>query len=148
MPQSLAKIYIHLIFSTKNCEPLLRKDDLSELYRYIGGALNDISCPVVIVGGTTDHTHILFILNRTSTVADVAEQVKRSSSKWLKVRWSYYNAFAWQGGYGAFSVSQSKVDTVRRYIEHQEEHHMKLSFKDELRTFLHEYGVDYNEAYL
>ncbi len=148
MSQSLAKNYIHLIFATKYRENIIKQTDLSELYAYITGILNHIDCPMICIGGTTNHVHVLCVLNKNMALSKMVEEVKRSSSKWIKSKDPFYRQFGWQNGYGAFSVSQSKVEIVVKYIQNQEEHHKKMLFVDELKMFLREYGVEYKEEYL
>ena len=148
MSQSLSKNYIHLTFSTKYRKDSIRKEDLPEMFSYISGILKNIDCPSIIVGGITNHIHVLCVLNKNIALTKMVEEIKKSSSKWIKGKGIYYHCFAWQEGYGAFSVSQSKVDVVTRYIGRHEEHHKKISFEDELKIFLKEYGVEYNEQYL
>ena len=148
MSQSLSKNYIHLTFSTKYRKDSIRKEDLPEMFSYISGILKNIDCPSIIVGGITNHIHVLCVLNKNIALTKMVEEIKKSSSKWIQGKGIYYHWFAWQEGYGAFSVSQSKVDVVTRYIGRQEEHHKKISFEDELKIFLKEYGVEYNEQYL
>ena len=148
MSQSLAKNYIHLIFATKYRENIIKQTDLSELYAYITGILNHIDCPMICIGGTTNHVHVLCVLNKNMALSKMVEEVKRSSSKWIKSKDPFYRQFGWQNGYGAFSVSQSKVEIVVKYIQNQEEHHKKMLFVDELKMFLREYGVEYEEEYL
>ena len=148
MSQSLAKNYIHLIFATKYRENIIKQTDLSELYAYITGILNHIDCPMICIGGTTNHVHVLCVLNKNMALSKMVEEVKRSSSKWIKSKDPFYRQFGWQNGYGAFSVSQSKVEIVVKYIQNQEEHHKKMLFVDELKMFLREYSVEYKEEYL
>lgn len=148
MPQSLSKNYIHLTFSTKYRKDSMRKEDLPTIFSYISGILEHVGCQPVIVGGITNHIHVLCVLNKNVALSKMVEEVKRSSSKWMKSKGSYYEWFSWQEGYGAFSVSQSKVEVVTNYILNQEEHHKKMSFEDELKLFLKEYKVEYNEEYL
>src|SRR5581483_10512608 len=125
MPQSLSRILIHLVFSTKNRERLLTSAIQTELHPYLAGILDNIECPSLQVGGTEDHVHLFFGLSRTRTIADVVETVKTSSSKWIKNKGGEFADFHWQTGYGAFSVSQSDVDTVEAYIRNQAQHHQK-----------------------
>ena len=148
MSQSLAKNYIHLIFATKYRENIIKQTDLSELYAYITGILNHIDCPMICIGGTTNHVHVLCVLNKNMALSKMVEEVKRSSSKWIKSKDPFYRQFGWQNGYGAFSVSQSKVEIVVKNIQNQEEHHKKMLFVDELKMFLREYDVEYREEYL
>lgn len=146
MPQSLSKIYIHLVFSTKNREANILPQFREEMFSYIAGTLDSLGCATIIVGGTADHVHALFCMSRTRTVSDVARDVKANATKWYKERLRC--AFGWQLGYGAFSVSQSKVETVRRYIASQEEHHRYKTFQEEYREFLESYGITYDERYV
>ncbi|MEJ5238667.1 MAG: IS200/IS605 family transposase [Limisphaera sp.] len=146
MAQSLSKILIHLIFSTKHREPTIHESVRPRLHAYIVGVLDNLECPSLQTGGTSDHVHILFTLGRTISVSDVVEEVKRGSSKWMKSQG--VATFAWQAGYGAFSVGDSQVATVVRYIQRQEQHHQRLSFQEEFRRFLRKYRVAYDERYV
>ena len=148
MAQSLAKIYIHLIFSTKNREMLLNEDVRTELHAYLGGIFRDLDSPIVEINSEPDHVHILFLLARPHSLSDVVAQVKRGSSAWLKTQGSSYTNFHWQNGYGAFSVSRSSVDAVRRYIHNQREHHAKTTFQDEFREFLRRHDLGFDERYV
>lgn len=148
MAQSLSKNYIHLTFSTKYRKDSMKKEDLPEIFSYISGILKNIECPPIIVGGITNHIHVLCVLNKNLPLSKMLEEIKRSSSKWIKTKGVLYQSFSWQDGYGAFSVSQSKVDIVTKYIQGQEEHHKKMTFEEELKMFLKEYKVEYNEEYL
>ena len=148
MPQSLSKNYIHLTFSTKHRLDTIQPCDESDLYAYISGILRQEECPVVAIGGTANHVHILFVLNKNIALFKLVEIAKRGSSKWLKMRHDVYKKFSWQEGYGAFSVSPSKIEVVVRYIQGQKEHHKKYSFKEEYKKFLDESGIEYNEVFL
>ena len=148
MPQSLAKVYIHLIFSTRNREPLLRDQARADLHEYMGGTLRDLDSSALEINSEPDHCHVLFLLSRTHTLSDVVGQLKRGSSAWLKTQGSIYSAFHWQNGYGAFSVSQSGVDEVREYIRRQHEHHQRVTFQDEFRAFLRRYQIAFDERYV
>lgn len=148
MAQSLSRILVHLIFSTKNRKPVLIPEIRTELQSYLAGVLREEGCPTLQVGGVTDHVHLLFGLSRIRTVAQVVEQVKTSSSKWIKPRGAAFAEFHWQAGYGAFSVSQSNAGAVAQYIRSQEEHHRKVTFQEEYRRFLKRYQVEYDERYV
>ena len=149
MPQSLAKILIHAIFSTKERRPLLSEPALrSEMHCYLGGVLKHLECEPIIIGGVEDHVHLLVRLSRTCSVADMVKELKRGSSLWIKERESRLESFAWQSGYGAFSIGYSQVPVVRRYINHQEEHHRRYTFQDEFRRMLERYEVAYDERYV
>ena len=146
VPQSLARIVVHLIFSTKNREPFIHREVRGSLHAYLTGILQNVKCPSLQTGGTADHVHSLFSLARTSTVAEVVEAVKKSSSKWMKQQG--VENFSWQAGYGAFSVSESQVRKVVAYISRQEEHHRRQTFQDEFRGFLLRHGVVHDERYV
>ena len=149
MPQSLAKILVHTVFSTKDRRPFLRDKTLrEELHRYLGGILTNLDCQPIIVGGVEDHVHILSALSRTCEAAEMVKEVKRGSSLWLKTKSPDLQDFAWQNGYGIFSIGFSQVETVRNYIAGQEEHHRKVSFQDELREFLKRYEIQFDERYV
>ena len=119
-----------------------------ELHAYMVGVLKNLASPVITLNSVTDHVHVLFYLGRTVTVAKVVEDLKKSSSKWLKTKGGGLEEFAWQGGYGAFSVSRSSVEAVIEYIKTQDVRHRNLSFQDELREMLSRHNVDFDEAYL
>ena len=147
MPQSLAKVYIHVIFSTKNREPLLAEEWRDELFRILGGAANNLGCQSLIVGGVADHVHLLFQLGRTISIADAVGKIKSTSSLWIG-QTPGLSGFNWQAGYAAFSVSQSNLEAVRTYIRNQPEHHRKESFQDELREWLRRYEIEWDERYV
>jgi REP element-mobilizing transposase RayT len=119
-----------------------------ELHAYLSTVFKNLKCPVLILNSVEDHVHILFSLHRTVALATVVEDAKKSSSKWIKTLSADLLSFAWQGGYGAFSVSESNVATVRQYIARQAEHHKKISFQDELRAFLKKHELEFDERYL
>ena len=148
MAQSLAQIFVHVVFSTKYRENIVVAEDLSELFAYIGGTLNKIGCPTIIVGGVSNHVHVLCSLNKNLSVAKLIERVKRSSNLWLRKKKNIYLRFEWQGGYAAFSVSRGRIDNVVNYIRNQAEHHKKRTYEEELLWFLEETGLDYNPDYL
>ena len=149
MPQSLARILVHFVFSTTYRPPFLAEKNIrNEMHAYLGGVCKGLGCPVLIVGGVADHVHILSLLTRTLSVADVMGEIKRESSKWIKSKGGMLTKFAWQNGYGAFSVGQSEVERVRAYIAGQEKHHRKRTFQDEYRAFLKEHGLEYDERYV
>ena len=148
MPQSLSSILIHLIFSTKNRESFLTPEIDAELYPYMASIFKAMKSPALIINGTSDHVHTLFSLARVVTIADVVEEVKTESSKWIKTKGKEFRNFHWQSGYGAFSIGQSQVPTVKRYIRRQKEHHRRVTFQDEYRKFLKLYEVKYDERYV
>ena len=148
MPQSLARLHIHLIFSTKNREPVLHEAVRESLHAYMATVLQNFGCPAVLINSVADHVHILFELGRTVAVSDAVEEVKKSSSRWIKTQGDAFTGFAWQAGYGAFAVSESNVATVREYIATQHEHHRKKTFQEEYRAFLERHGVAFDERYV
>ncbi|MCF6312786.1 MAG: IS200/IS605 family transposase [Verrucomicrobiales bacterium] len=148
MPQSLAKNLIHLVFSTKNRAPILIDDIRSPLHAYTATVFKNLNSPTLAINSVEDHIHILFMLHRTIPLSKAVEDIKKSSSKWLKTQSPALTTFSWQTGYGAFSVSESNVDAVKRYIANQADHHRKVSFQDELRSFLTKHHITFDERYL
>ena len=146
MPQSLSRVLIHLVFSTKNREPLIAHEHKSRLFAYLAGTLSAIDCPPLVVGGMPDHVHLLFGLARTMSISEVVEEVKKESSKWAKQH--VHPDFYWQSGYGAFSVSPSVAEAVREYIANQERHHRTRSFQDEYRELLRLHDIECDERYV
>jgi putative transposase len=148
LPQSLSRILVHLVFSTKNRTPWLTPEIRTELFPYLATVLDDNGCPSLRVGGVDDHIHLLFGLSRTLSPADIVEMIKTASSKWIKTKGPQFAGFHWQSGYGIFSVSQSHADDVVRYILNQEEHHRTMPYQDEFRTLLVRYEIDFDERYV
>jgi REP element-mobilizing transposase RayT len=149
MAQSLAKLWVHLIFSTKDRYPFLADKPIrTDMHAYLATVLRSQDCETIIVGGVEDHVHALFALSKNYPLADVIKEIKRTSSSWMKGVSSKLRQFYWQRGYGAFSVSQSQLEDVTRYIERQEEHHRKVTFQEEYRAFLKRYCVEYDERYV
>jgi len=149
MPQSLGKILLHTVFSTKDRRPFLRDHALrQELHRYLGGILANQECEPIMVGGVEDHVHLLSALSRTCEPAEMVKEVKRGSSLWIKTRTADLREFAWQNGYGIFSIGFSQIASVRDYIATQEEHHRKVSFQDEFRLLLKRYEIGFDERYV
>jgi REP element-mobilizing transposase RayT len=148
MPQSLAQLYLHIVFSTKNHVPFIKHSIRKELFDYIGGILNNIECHPIKIGGVDDHIHILCRLSKKITIIKLLEEIKTSSSKWIKTKGEEYAKFHWQDGYGAFTISPSAVDNIMLYIENQEEHHGHKEFKEEFIELLKSNNTDYDEQYL
>ena len=149
MSQSLSAVYLHLIFSTKNREPWLAEPELrAETHAFLGGVSKQLDCPPVIVGGVADHVHLLARCGRGITQSNWVKELKRVSSLWIKERDSRMAGFAWQGGYGVFSVSPSVLDNVERYIQGQEEHHRRITFQDEFREILRKHRTEWDERYV
>ena len=147
MSQSLSNTLVRLVFSTKERKPLLTDSYRDEIHAYLLTILKNVGCPIVAINSVEDHVHILFSLNRSKSIAGVVKELKQSSSKWLKTK-PGMETFSWQGGYGAFSVSESLKGKVVTYIKNQKEHHRKVSYQDELREFLEKNGLRYDEQYL
>lgn len=148
MPQSLSSVLIHLVFSTKNREPLITPTIEAELHPYMATIFREHYSPSLIIDGATDHVHALFALGRTVTIAHVVEEVKTGSSKWLKSKGREFRNFHWQRGYGAFSIGQSNVVELKRYIRNQKQHHRRVTFKDEYRKLLGRHEIGFDERYL
>lgn len=148
MPQSLAKVYLHVIFSTKDREPLLADEWRDELFRVLGGTTNNLGCQSLVVGGIADHVHLLFQLGRTIAIADAVGKIKSTSSAWVNQNQRLPAVFHWQAGYGAFSVSQSNLEAVRQYVRSQPQHHAQQSFQDEFRAWLSRYEIEWDERYV
>lgn len=144
----MVKIDVHLIFHIKSTSVQMQPGDLPRIFAYIGGILKEIGCIPLIVGGVSDHIHILVTLPSEMTISELARTVKAKSSKWIKTLSPYYHEFAWQSGYGAFSVSPSILDKTIRYIMDQPIHHQKESFHDEYKAFLEAYKIPYDEKYI
>ena len=148
MPQSFALIIVHLVFSTKDRAPVLNTSIRTALHAYLATVARNAGCECFRVGGTADHVHLALRLPRTTTAAKLIEELKTSSSRWLKTQSPNFTAFAWQRGYAAFSVGPSDLDALRQYIDTQEQHHHKQTFEDELRGLLAKYGVEHDERYM
>ena len=148
MPQSLVKNYIHITFSTKNRQPLIDDEIKEELFSYLGGICKNLDCNPLIVGGHRNHVHILCLLSRKVALMKLIEEVKSHSSKWIKTKGLQYKKFYWQNGYGSFSVNPAQTDRVKKYILNQDKHHKETTFKDEYRSFLNDYLVNYDERYV
>ncbi len=149
MPQSLSAVYIHLVFSTKERRPFLRDEKMrATLHAYLGGISKQLGCPPLIVGGMEDHVHLLTRFGRTITQAEWVKELKRVSNLWLKAKGREFADFEWHGGYADFSVSQSNLEQVKKYIANQQEHHRKMSFQDEVRALLRAYHIEWDERYI
>jgi putative transposase len=148
MPQSLAAILVHLVFSTKNREPFIQSEIEQELFPNMATTCQSVNSPALIINGTMDHVHLLVKLGRKTAIADLVEEVKSSSSGWIKSKGSHYQRFYWQAGYGAFSIGQSGVDALKTYIANQKEHHRNRTFQEEFRGLLQRYGCEFDERYV
>src|SRR5437667_8236897 len=148
MSQSLAKNLLHLVFSTKHREPYLSASRRPAIHAYLAGIFREWESPALRIGGVDDHVHILFQLHKTLALSKIVEEVKKGSSKWIKTQAQELSSFYWQNGYGAFSVSQSNVEAVIHYIDHQEDHHRRVTFQEEFREFLRRHEIEYDERYV
>ncbi|MCA9141898.1 MAG: transposase [Planctomycetaceae bacterium] len=149
MPQSLAQLWVHIVFSTKDRLPFFKDESFrSQMFRMLSHHVKESKCTSASVGGFIDHVHLLVGLSRTITIAQLVENVKTETSKWAKIADGGDSAFKWQAGYGAFSVSHSLTDKVDQYIRSQAEHHAKLSFKDEYRRLCKKHGLEIDERYV
>jgi putative transposase len=148
MSQSLVKNLLHLIFSTKHRNAWIPADVRPGLNAYLAGIFQKWDSPALVIGGVEDHINVLFSLSKNHALIKIVEEVKKGSSKWMKAEGTGNQDFYWQSGYAAFSVSQSNVVEVRRYIETQEEHHRIMTFQDELRLFFKRHAVDFDERYV
>ena len=146
MSQSLHQSYAHIVFSTKNRESLISDRIEQKLYSYLIGITKKLGASPVIINGMPDHVHLLIRTSKTITDSDFLKKLKGSSSKWVSEE--FQMQFSWQTGYGWFSVSANNLEQATAYIRSQKEHHKKVSFKEELVTFLKKYKIDYNEKYL
>lgn len=148
MPQSLSKIYLHVVFRIKYSSPPILEEHLPNLHAYIGEMINLTGCVNVLVGGVENHVHALCLLGREVSPSHLVKEIKRNSSRWIKTLSPHYENFAWQGGYGVFSVSPSVVDRTLQYIKNQRKHHKQVQFENEYLTFLKTYGINYDEKYV
>lgn len=148
MGQTLAYLHYHLIFSTKNRLPQITADLRDRLYDYMGGIIKGERGILFNAGGTADHVHLLVSLPAQPSVADFLRLIKANSSKWVHETFEHHRAFAWQSGYGAFSVSRSNDDEIRRYISSQQEHHRRMTFQEEFLEFLRRHEIAFDERYI
>ena len=139
---------MHITFSTKNRHSFIDKSIEEELFRYLGGICKNLECNPIIVGGHRNHVHILCLLSRKIALMKLLEEIKSHSSKWMKTKGKQYQKFYWQNGYGGFSIHESQIDKIKKYIQNQEEHHKDVSFKEEYRALLKEFDIDYDERYV
>jgi len=148
MAHTFTNLLIHAVFSTAGRAPFLADAIRPDVHAYIGGILRELRASPIAIGGTNDHVHLLVRLPADLAVADCMRVVKTNTSRWAKERWPERPRFSWQGGYGAFSVSESRRAAVIHYIESQEEHHRRISFQDEFLKLLRNHGVEFDERYV
>lgn len=146
MAQTCGNLVVHLIFSTKLRKPLIVPDIRSDLYAYLGGIVRELRGAALIINGTCDHVHMLLRIRPTQSIAEIARIVKANSSGWIRKKG--HKDFGWQAGYGVFSVSESSIPAVTKYIATQEEHHGKRSFQEEFVAFLKKNKITYDERYI
>ena len=149
MPQSLSHVVLHTVFSTKERFPFFQNLPFrADVHAYLGGCAKTLNCLPIRIDGVADHVHLLTTLARTICIADFVKEVKRVSCDWIHERGAEWTKFHWQAGYATFSVSESKVAEVIRYIESQEAHHRRQSFQDEYREFLRKHEIVFDERYV
>jgi REP element-mobilizing transposase RayT len=148
MANTYTQIYLQIVFSVKGRQHLVQKSWKDELYKYICGIVNGKGQKVYAIGGVSDHIHILISLKANIAVSDLVRDIKANSSKWINEKGFIKSKFQWQEGFGAFSYAQSQLDRVIAYINNQEEHHRKRTFKEEYIEFLQDYQIDFDERYL
>jgi putative transposase len=148
MPQSLACINIHIVFSTKNRQRLIGADWSDELYAYMSATIEPTRSVLLCAGGTSDHVHLLISMGREASVAELVRLMKSNSSTWVHEKFPSLGSFGWQAGYAAFSVSYSQLEQVKAYIRNQADHHRKVSFQDELRALLRKHNIEWDERYI
>lgn len=147
MANTYVQLYVHVTFHVKTTGVKIRHDDLPRLFRYISGIVTGVGSSAIAVGGIEDHVHILATLPKNMILPDFIKAIKTGSNAWLKTLDAEYEKFAWQDGYGAFSVSASRIEQVQNYIMSQEEHHRRMSCSDEYRQWLDAYKVKFDERY-
>ncbi len=148
MSQSLVKILVHIVFSTKNRVDSIAPEIEDRLFGYMHGIIENNGAKLITAGGTANHVHLLISLPKKFDVPALIGDIKRDSSGWIKKQSAKFSGFYWQKGYGAFSIGQSQIETLTNYIRRQKEHHTKLDFKSEFRLLLKKYEVDYDEKYV
>ncbi len=148
MPQSLSLVIVHVIFSTKDRFAFLDRTTRPHLHAYLATVTRNSKCECYRVGGTVDHVHLAIRLSRMTTISSLIEELKTSSSKWLKLQRPELHKFAWQRGYGAFSAGKNELEALLTYISNQEEHHKIKSFQEEYLALLKKYEVKYDERYM
>ena len=146
MPQTLSFNLVHVVFSTKGRAPLIKDEIRATLHAYLAGTARKLGCESFRVGGVADHVHLAINLATTRTAAKVVSEIKTGSSIWMKEQG--VAKFAWQRGYGLFSVSPADIGALIRYIDEQPAHHRKRSFEDEMRAFFEKYHVAFDERYV
>ena len=147
MSQSLSQIYLHIIFATKERIPFIKENIESELFSFIGGTIKNLNGFPHLINGTSDHIHILASSSKSVSLTDFLKKIKHDSSLWIKNKGGDYSDFAWQRGYGVFSVSSSRLQVVKKYIANQKEHHKEETVEEEFAKFFKEYRLNYNSQF-
>ena len=148
MAQTLVKIYVHIVFSTKNRDDLILPEIENELFAYIGGILRKYNSVLIAANGTENHFHLLISQSKNVSLSDLMRELKKASSLWIKTKGNDFGNFQWQAGFGAFSIGQSQIEPVKNYIAKQKQHHQTELFEDEYRKFLQRYEIDFDERYV
>jgi putative transposase len=148
MANTYTQIYIQSVFAVKGRESLISTSWKNELYKYITGIVQNNGHKLLAIGGMPDHLHIFYGLKPVQSIADLMQDVKGSSSKWINERNFVRGKFQWQAGYGSFSYAHAQLDTVIRYINNQEQHHKKKSFRDEYDELLRTFHIDFDQQYI
>lgn len=148
MSNTYNQIYIQLVFAVKYRDAVIAKSWRQELYQYVIGLIEHRGHKVYAIGGMSDHIHILVSLSPKQAISDLVQEVKRASSLWIKEKRLVRCRFAWQEGFGVFSYGKSQIDKVVKYIQNQEAHHTKHTFRDEYVSFLQLFGIEYDDKYI
>jgi len=148
MSQTLVCLRVHVVFSTKDRQPMITAEIEPELYAYLGGVMKTLESHCLAAGGTNNHVHLLVSQSKKMALCDLMEEIKKSSSKWIKTKGPNLRTFGWQDGYGAFTIGQSQVEALQQYIAHQKERHRRQTFEEELVMLLKRYQVPYDERYI
>lgn len=148
MPQSYVSLHHHLVFSAKDRRPQIDAEIEDRLYAYIGGIVSNERGKLLSAGGMPDHIHLLVSIHQTTSIADLLRVLKANSSKWVHETFASHGAFAWQDGYGAFAVSYSQIEIVRRYLAGQKEHHKRMTFEEEFVALLKRHKIAFDERWI
>ncbi len=148
MAHSYTNLLYHIVFSTKDRRPLIEPAIAGRLHEYLGGGVRGEGGAALAINGTADHVHILAHLRQDKTLSDVLRSINANSSKWVKETFATQQGFAWQSGYGAFTVSESQVERVGAYIRDQETHHRRQTFEEEFAALLKAHGIAFDPKYV
>lgn len=147
MPQSLSRVYLHIVFGTKHWKPLIYPPYEADLYKYLAGVCDNVNCPSLTINGYVNHVHILCRLSKNIAISKLLEELKTTSSRWMKKQGKGMESFFWQDGYAAFGVCESAIKNVGRYIDNQHAHHTNNNYREEIIRLLEDNGVEYDERY-